>query len=111
MNPQPSLFDYKPKPSFGTEPRKLVRREGTDTSVDAACKVNTNVLEKLVYSEIKSHGETGCISDDVRGAFPHLPYSSVTARYKALIDKNLIEDTGERRQGNSGRSQRVLRAK
>lgn len=97
-------------PNFGTEPRKLVRRHDPATSVDAACKVNSSDLERLVFNAIKTFGFPGCISDDVRDMFPTYPYSSITARYKALIDKKLVIDTGERRAGHSGRSQRVMRA-
>jgi hypothetical protein len=92
-----------------TDPKTLVRRNDPDTSHDAANKVDTSKLEALVYRTIGSFGETGCISDEVRECFPDLPYSSITARYRALLDKGLIEDTGLRRAGRSGRNQRVLR--
>jgi len=36
---------------------------------------------------------TGCISDEVRANFPDFAYSSITARYRALLDKNFIADT------------------
>jgi hypothetical protein len=98
------------KPFFGTLWKKLARRGDPDTSNEAAQAVDTTRLEALVYEAIRSFGDQGCISDDVRALFPGLPYSSVTARYKALIDKGYIEDTGARREGGSGRSQRVLRA-
>jgi len=39
-----------------------------------------------------------------------MPYSSITARYRSLLDKGFIVDTGERRKGQSGRAQRVLKA-
>jgi hypothetical protein len=39
------------------------------------------------------------------------PYSSVTARFKSLLEKGYIEDTGLTRAGNSGRQQRVLKVK
>lgn len=96
--------------TFGTEPQRLVRHDGIDTSVAAAMSVDTTRLEREVYECIASFGERGCISDDVRQRFPRLPYSSVTARYRSLIDKGLIEDTGQRRAGWSGRGQRVMRA-
>jgi hypothetical protein len=63
-----------------------------------------------VYSTIHRFGERGCISDEVRALYPDYPYSSITARYRALLDKGFIEDTGERRQGKSGKNQRVMRA-
>lgn len=93
----------------GTDPKTLHRRGGPDTSRAAAYSVDTTHLEGLVYQAIASYGDAGCISDEVRERFSHFPYSSVTARYKALMDKGLIEDTGIRRAGRSGRGQRVLR--
>ncbi len=97
------------KARFGTDPRLLVRRNDPDTSVEAAMVVDTSRLETLVYEEIKQYGYDGCISHQLLNSFPFLPYSSVTARYRALLDKHLIEDTGERRVGRSGRKQRVMR--
>jgi DNA-binding transcriptional ArsR family regulator len=98
---------------FGTDPSKLHRLESPDTSKEAAYSVDTTHLEYEVLEIIRSFGDVGCISDEVRfhPAMLGKPYSSVTARYKALMDRNLIEDTGERRKGQSGRSMRVMRAK
>lgn len=98
------------KPTFGSIWKKLVRRNDPDTSHEAAQAVDTTKLEALVYEAIRSFGPAGCISDQVRDKFPSLPYSSVTARYKTLLERGFIEETGERRKGHSGRSQRVLRA-
>lgn len=96
---------------FGTDSKYLVRTDDPDTSHLAAKSVDTTKLENLVYLAIRGYGTYGCISDQVRDRFPNLPYSSITARYRALLDKGYIEDTGERRKGNSGRSQRVMRVK
>ena len=98
--------------SFGTDPSKLHRLESPDTSKDAAYSVDTSKLEREVLEIIRSFGEAGCISDEVRfhPAMLGKPYSSVTARYKALMDNKLIVDTGERRKGQSGRGMRVMRA-
>ena len=96
---------------FGTPAHHLHRTDDVDTSVEAANLVDTSELESLVYETIKSFGDRGCISDEVRAKLPGLPYSSVTARYRALLDKDLIVDTGERRKGWSTRNQRVLKIK
>lgn len=93
---------------FGTSFCKLVRRNDPDTSQVAAVLVNSSELEEMVYHTIKSFGVIGCIQDDVLTCHRSYPYSSITARFKALLDKGLIQDTGERRKGRSGRSQRVL---
>ena len=93
---------------FGTPAFKLARREDPVTSHQAAQAVDTTNLERIVYEAIKSHPE-GCISDDILGMFPNYPYSSITARYRALLDKGLIEVTGVRR-GKFGRNQRIMKA-
>lgn len=94
---------------FGTAPQKLVRRYDPATSHEAATSIDSKKLESMVYEAIKSYGAAGCISDDIRAMYPHLPYSSVTARYKALIEKGFIEIIGSR-PCKSGRNQRVMRA-
>jgi uncharacterized protein YwgA len=93
---------------FGTAPFKLVRNQDPTTSHQAAQVVDTTKLEKMVYEAIKSHPE-GCISDEILEMFPNYPYSSITARYRALLDKGFIEVTGVKR-GRFGRNQRIMRA-
>jgi hypothetical protein len=94
---------------FGTEPFKLVRKEDPTTSHQAAQAVDSTKLEQMVYEAIKSHPE-GCISDEILEMYPNYPYSSITARYRALLDKDLIEVTGVKR-GKFGKNQRVMKAK
>ena len=96
--------------TFGTDPKKLVRANSIDTSIEAAESVDTTRLEGMVYETIRKFGSTGCISDEVRALHPHYPYSSITARYRSLIDKGFIEDTGHRKVGLSGRNQRIMKA-
>lgn len=93
--------------SFGTNPEKLCRIESTDTSRYAAMTVDTTRLESMVFDAVRMFPD-GCIQDDILSMFPGYPYSSITARFRALLDKGLIIDTGERRKGKSGRPQRVL---
>ena len=88
--------------------KHLYRKDAVDTSVQAACSLDVTRLEYAVLAAIRKLGP--CISDEVREHFPNLSYSSVTARYRALLDKGLIKDTGNRRKGNSGRKQRVMEA-
>ena len=90
-----------------TDPHTLHRREGPDTSTDAAYSIDPTRLERTVYRVIHSFGKEGCISDEVRAQLPHLAYSSVTARYRKLLDRRHILDTGHRRPGKSGRGQRA----
>ena len=94
---------------FGTPAFKLARREDPVTSHQAAQAVDSTKLETMVYEAIKSHPE-GCISDQILEMFPNYPYSSITARYKSLLDKGFIEITGTR-VGRSGRKQRVMKCK
>ena len=93
---------------FGTPAFKLVRKEDPTTSHQAAQAVDTTKLESLVYEAIKGFPE-GCISDQVLEKFPQYPYSSITARYKSLLDKGFIEIVGVK-VGRSGRKQRLMKA-
>ena len=77
------LFNMMNLPSFGTLPKFLARKEAPETSKEAAEKVDTQTLERIVYEVIRSHPE-GCISDQVLAQLHNLPYGSVTARYAAL---------------------------
>ena len=75
---------------FGTDPKHLHRKEGPDTSIAAAYSVDTTGKERAVL-EVIARYPGGAISDEVRSNFPKgTPYSSMTARYKALDDKGLI---------------------
>ena len=94
---------------FGTEPFKLVRNQDPATSYQAAQLVDSKKLERMVYEAIKSFPD-GCISDQILDMYPQYPYSSITARYRALLDKDLIEVSGVKR-GKFGRNQRIMKAK
>ena len=93
---------------FGTPAFKLVRKEDPVTSHEASQAVDSTKLEQMVYEAIKGF-PNGCISDDLLAMFPQYPYSSITARYRSLLDKGFIEIIGTRT-GNSGRNQRVMKA-
>jgi hypothetical protein len=94
---------------FGSPVFKLVRKEDPATSHQAAQLVDSTKLEKMVYEAIKGFPD-GCISDEILAMYPQYPYSSITARYRALLDKDLIEVTGVKR-GRFGRNQRIMKAK
>lgn len=93
---------------FGTPAFKLARKDSPETSKDAAQAVDSTKLEQIVYEAIKGFPE-GCISDEVLEVLPQYGYSSVTPRYRALLDKGFIEITGTR-EGRSGKKQRIMRA-
>ena len=92
---------------FGSPAFKLARKDSPTTSKQAAQSVKTPHLEQLVYETIASFPD-GCIQDEVLAKLPGKPYSSVTARFKGLLEKGYIEDTGMPRAGISGEQQRVL---
>jgi len=93
---------------FGSPAFKLVRKDSPQTSVEAAQAVDSTKLEQIVYEAIKGFPE-GCISDEILEMYPNYPYSSITARYRALLDKGFIEVTGVKR-GKFGRNQRIMKA-
>jgi len=103
-------MDLFEQPVFGTNPHKLVRRQDPDTSHEAAKKVKTADLERLVYEVIRMF-PNGCTSDQVMKCLPNHGVQTISPRYAPLMRKGLIEDTGERRVASSGRNQRVMKAK
>ena len=93
---------------FGTFWKWLARKDSSDTSVAAAKAVDSKGLEKQVYDMIVCFGKDGCIQDEVLNEMSWLPYSSVTARFAALKRKGLVQLTGEKRVGRSGKQQAVM---
>ncbi len=96
------------KEKFGTSVHQLVRRDDPVTSYEAAERVDTQKMEKIVLEAIKAFPD-GCIADQVLDSLPQYSYSSVTARFSALLRKEHIEIIGTR-PGKSGRQQRIMRA-
>lgn len=96
------------KEKFGTSVHQLVRKNDPVTSFESAEKVDTQKMEKIVLDTIKGFPE-GCIADQVLAALPEYAYSTVTARFSALLRKEYIEIIGTR-PGKSGRQQRIMRA-
>ena len=95
---------------FGTHWKKLVRRNAVETSVVAAKDLDTSKMEQIVLDCVAKFGEVGCTQDQVLDQLREFSYSSVTARFSSLMRKGYIIDTGERREGKSGRQQRVIKA-
>jgi hypothetical protein len=92
---------------FGTPAFKLARKDSPETSVEAAQAVDSTKLEQIVYEAIKSF-PNGCISDEVLEALPNHGYSSITPRYRALLNKGFIEITGTK-EARSGKKQRIMK--
>jgi predicted subunit of tRNA(5-methylaminomethyl-2-thiouridylate) methyltransferase len=95
---------------FGTHWSQMVRKTDSETSREAAKKVNTNNLEEMVYEVIKSFPD-GCIQDDVISAIPNAHVQSISPRFAALVKKGYIVRTGEKRMGKLGSKQSVLKVK
>ena len=89
--------------------RGLARATDPETSKEAAQSVDTTKLEQIVLDTIRSFPQ-GCISQDVESELAQYRASSITPRYRPLMKKGLIMDTGEKRPGFSGRNQRVMKA-
>ena len=95
----------------------LYKNDAPETSKEAARSINPTHLEKIIYETICQFKD-GCISDEVRSYCKKVhgieAYSSVTARFKALKEKGLIEyaqdEEGKaiKRPGQSGRNQYVM---
>lgn len=88
--------------------KNLFRRNAVDTSVQAAEDLPVTRLELIVLEAIRAAGKEGITADELLAKFPHLSYSSVTARPASLKEKGLVKDSGERRKGRTGRNQAVL---
>lgn len=95
---------------FGTFWQTLVRKNAPVTSVEAAASLDSASMEQRVYEVIATF-ENGCIQDEVLQILNNYPYSSVTARFRTLLNRGYIIDTGLTRPGKSGRQQRVLKIK
>lgn len=106
--PDTNTMDLFSLPLFGTHPEKMARKDDPDTSQEAAEKVDSARLERMVYEVICMH-PNGCTSDEIMKHFPNHGVQTISPRYAPLIRKGLIYDTGERRPGSLGRSQRVLK--
>ena len=96
----------------------LARTHDPKTSWEAAEKVDTNKLESLVLRVLSELGDRGGTNDEVLEylhdtqlwkkytvMFPK--ESSITPRYKQLINKGLVYRDGTTRKGSMGRSQIV----
>jgi hypothetical protein len=92
MNTQPTLFDIPTPQAQGGS-----RRADPPTSKAAAKSIDTNGLEQLVVQALRTH-PAGMTSHEVAA---HLDLSLVTVspRFRPLVNKNFIVDSGEKRAG------------
>lgn len=94
-----------------TEVYKLHRKDADTTSIEAAEELNVSKMEKIVYDVIDNFGTSGCIQDQVLDALPGYGYSTITARFKALEEKNMIVRCSTKVRGKRGRFQRIMMSK
>jgi len=83
------------------------RRTDPETSKQASLSFDPTDMEAVVLAVIKQYPK-GCIFDDILDNLPSFREGSISPRLKPLTKKGLIEATGEKRKGRSGRMQRVL---
>lgn len=86
-----------------------VPHNGTSTSIEAARSVlgTASTQEAGVYEYIRAHGLHGRTRDEI-AADMHLDGNSVRPRCSSLIEKGLVEWSGELRRTGSGRAAKVL---
>ena len=96
----------------------LARTHDPKTSWEAAEKVDTNKLESLVLRVLTHFGSVGGTNDELLSYLYDTQIwkqytdimpkeSSITPRYKQLINKGLVYRDGTTRKGSMGRSQIV----
>lgn len=92
--------------------RQVALSRGTDpsTSKAAGMSFDPTQLELEVLNAIRTFGDEGATQDDVLSKLRRISHSSITPRFRPLLNKGLLVDTGCKRKGVSGRSQRVMRA-
>ena len=85
------------------------RRTDPDTSHEAACSIDGEVvtrLESIVEDFIRSKGSAGATGHEIIAA-TGLPNETVTPRTRPLVEKGRIVNSGEKRVAPSGRRQIV----
>jgi hypothetical protein len=88
----------------------FARNTDPTTSHEAAKSVGVlSDMEQTVFDVIKQF-PLGCIADEIEDKLPGKRLVSISPRFKPLINKGFIVDTGEKREGRSGRKQRVMLA-
>ncbi len=91
--------------------RALSRRTDPATAEAAAQSVTPELprLENVVLDALKQRGERGATTNEL-ASLTGMSLVTVSPRIRPLVRKNLVEDSGERRAGASGRKSTVWRA-
>mgnify|MGYP001225935861 FL=1 len=91
------------------EAYKMVRTTDPDTSIDAAITVNATKLESVVLEAIKKWGEHGATMDEVEKTLSGIRSSSISPRFKPLMEKGYLKADGRTRKAiYSNKQQRIL---
>jgi len=84
------------KTEFGTDPRKIIRKDAPDTSIVAGYTVDTRTDERKAYGLYRKVGSAGLTSKELSRKMQK-PLNAISGRITALRDKGLIMDSGYRR--------------
>ena len=88
----------------------LARHTDPETSHEAAEEMDASNLIESIYRVMAEYGDEGCISDDVDDDLPGVLHQSLTPRFRQMLDRGMIEYTGEKRRSlKSNRLQLVRR--
>jgi len=79
------------------------------TSLQAYNSADHDKTERIVLKEIVASGIRGIISEELQDKLPHMPYGSVTSKFKKLCNDGVIECVGIRKNSRN-RNQKVWRA-
>ena len=91
---------------FDTPVHKLHRKDAPQTSIDAAKGLDVSARERLVLDSIIQSGQAGMTIKELGRKHPDVPYTTLSARPKALEEKHFIYYLGDTREGS-----RVMRQK
>ena len=87
-----------PEQSFGVDPHKLHRAGAPDTSVAAAYSIDTASVERKVLAHFKAALPGGLTIKELEPLMGKAR-NTFSGRVSGLLDRGLIEDGGERRDG------------
>jgi hypothetical protein len=89
---------------------KMFRKDAKDTSIEAAKSIITALpnIEGLVFEYATMRGKQGFTDDQMNEHF-QTHKSTYRARRSTLVDKGLIEDSGQRVKSSNGRNMTVWR--
>jgi hypothetical protein len=100
------------KPEIDVEPKARARRTDPATSHEAARKINELQAASIQYRVLKAYARAGrhMTRDEVVEAAGYRPEDGVGVqrRVSELLNAGLLQETGSKRPGLSGRDQRVL---